>query len=513
MHEALAQLMSHLKATWRRRWYAVIIAWLISIVGWAWVYTLPDRYEASARVYVDTQSLLRPLLSGLAVQPNFDQQVIMMTRTLVSRPNLEKVARMTDLDLRAKSPGQTEELLDNLASHIHLQGTGRDNLYTIAYQNRDPNVAKKVVQALLSIFMESSLGGTRKDIRSSQKFIAGQLKDYEDKLNAADNALTEFKRKHMGVMPGEGGDYYAKLSAMNDQIDQAQLDLREAENRRNQLKRQLADASSQAAAPSAELAPPVDPLIDARIKTLQSQLDELRLRYTDRHPDVIGIKRLIAQLEEQKKKDAKLAKPAATAGQAQDPVVQQLTIALAEADANVAALQARLAEYRNRYAQLKADADRIPEVEQKYKELMRDYNVYRSNYQALLARRESAAMSGDVETKADVVDFRVIDPPRVPLSPVWPNRPLMLSLVLLVAIAGGVAVAFLMSQIRRTVDDRRVLREISGMPLLGSVTLIQTDDEKRKTRKGLLAYGLSLVGLLGTYGTLIALQLLLARAA
>ncbi len=513
MHEALTQLMSYLRATWRRRWYIVVVAWLVSIGGWVWVYTLPDRYEAAARVFVDTQSLLRPLLSGLAVQPNFDQQVSMMTRTLISRPNLEKVARMTDLDLRAKSPGQTEELLNELAAHISLQGTGRDNLYTIAYQNRDPNVAKRVVQALLTIFMESSLGGTRKDIRSSQKFIEGQLKDYEDKLNAADKALTEFKRNHMGTMPGEGGGYYSQLSAMNDQINQAQLDLREAENRRDQMKRQLSDTGEQDTASSADLAPPADPVIDARIKSLQSQLDDLRLRYTDQYPDVIGIKRLIAQLEEQKKREAKLAKSGPSAAQAQNPVYQQLTIALAEADANVAALRARLNEYQGRYARLKAAADRIPLVDQEYKALMRDYSVYQSNYQSLLARRESAAMSGELETKTDVVDFRVIDPPRVPLTPAWPNRPLLLSLVLLGAIAGGVAVAFMVGQIRRTVDDRRALREISGFPLLGSVTLIQTDEAKRKKRKGLLAYILSFVGLLGAYGVLVALQLILARTA
>ena len=106
MNESFEQLFGYARAVWRKRWVVLITAWVACGIGWAWVYQLENQYRASARVYVDTQSLLRPLLGGLAVQPNLSQQVSMMTRTLVSRPNLEKVARMTDLDLRAKTPKQ-----------------------------------------------------------------------------------------------------------------------------------------------------------------------------------------------------------------------------------------------------------------------------------------------------------------------------------------------------------------------------------------------------------------------
>ena len=103
MHELLTQLTGYAVSTWRYRWHALIAAWIISVIGWAAVHNIPDRYEATSRVYVDTQSLLKPLLAGLAVQPNTNQQVEVMARTLISRPNLEKVARMTDLDLNAKT--------------------------------------------------------------------------------------------------------------------------------------------------------------------------------------------------------------------------------------------------------------------------------------------------------------------------------------------------------------------------------------------------------------------------
>jgi polysaccharide chain length determinant protein (PEP-CTERM system associated) len=155
---------------------------------------------------------LRPLLSGLAVQPNVEQQIKMMTRQLVSRPTLEKVARMTDLDVKAKTPEETEAMLNGLASKISIADAGRENLYTIAFQDPNGDLAKKVVQSLLTIFVEGSLGKTRQDISSSQRFIEEQLQQYKQKLDEAESALTEFKRKNIGMMPGEGGGYYAKLA-------------------------------------------------------------------------------------------------------------------------------------------------------------------------------------------------------------------------------------------------------------------------------------------------------------
>jgi hypothetical protein len=122
-------------------------------------------------------------------------------------------------------------------------------------------------------------------------------------------------------------------------------------------------------------------------------------------------------------------------------------------------------------------------------------------------------MSGEVETKTDTVDFRVIDPPRVPFVPAWPNRPLLISLVPMGGLLAGIAAAFLLSQIRRTVNDRRGLRDLTGLPLLGGVSRIETDDSRRRKRKGLMAYLAALGSLVGTYGVLMMLQFVMARAA
>ncbi|TXH76145.1 XrtA system polysaccharide chain length determinant [Thiobacillus sp.] len=506
----LQQLFGYAKAAWHRRWWGVATAWLVCVVGWTWVMMIPDRYQASARVYVDTQTLLKPLLSGLAAEPNVEQQIKLMTRQLVSRPTLEKVARMTDLDVKAKTSEQTERMLNDLASKISIADAGRENLYTISYQDANGELAKKVVQSLLTIFVESSLGKTRQDISSSQRFIEEQLQQYQQKLTDAENALKEFKQKHIGMMPGQGGDYYAKLAEVSTQLRQAQLDQQEAINRRDQLKRQLSDEEPELTAAAAAGA--TNSEIDDRIQALQKQMDQMRLQYTDLHPDVQATKRLIEKLEAEKKADLAKHKADPSGSKIQNPVYQQLTLSIAEADANVSSLRARVAEYQRRYAELRNASNMIPQVEQEYTQLMRDYDVYRQNYDALLKRRESVTMSGEVESKTDTVDFRVIDPPFVPSQPAWPNRPLLLSLVTLGGLGAGIAVAFLLSQLRRTVTDRRVLRELTGLPLLGAVSRVETDETRRRKRKGLLTYLAALGSLIAAYGAVMVLQLLVSRA-
>ncbi|MEW5789514.1 MAG: XrtA system polysaccharide chain length determinant [Pseudomonadota bacterium] len=499
MNEALSQVVGYAHGVWRRRWIALGVAWTISLVGWVWIYLLENQYQAQARVYVDTQSLLRPLLSGLAVQPNLDQQVSLMTRTLASRPNLEKVARMTDLDLRAKTPKQQEDLYADLGKAIKLQGTERENLYTISYQNSNRDLAKRVVQALLTIFTESSLGGARKDISNTQKFIDDQLKAYEDKLLDKEKQLEEFKRRNVGTMPGQGGDFYSKLNEVKVALEQARFELEEASRRKAQLQQQLADQEEVLVAPPPVVSTPTSSALDGRISALQSQLDSLRLRYTDLHPEITRTRQLIARLMEQKKQEeesAAKALPPGAAVKAQNPVYQQLSLSIADADATVASLKARVGQLQNKHNDLYRSVDRIPQIEAEYTQLMRDYDVYKKNYEEMLARRETATLSGEVESKTDVVDFRVVDPPRVPNEPAWPNRPMLVSMVPFGGLGAGLGLAFLLAQLRPTVDGRRQIRELTSYPLLGMVTLIETEARQRSLRRGNLLFAAGLTGLL-----------------
>ena len=164
----------------------------------------------------------------------------MMSRTLVSRLNVEKVIQMADMDTGLNTPEDREQLIARLTKELTIKSAGRENLYTISYADQDREQAKRVVQSLLTIFMEGSVGDKRKDSDSARQFIEEQLRSYSEKLVAAENAVTAFKRRHQGLMPGEGRDYYARLSDAKAALRQATLELKEALNSRDAIKQQLA---------------------------------------------------------------------------------------------------------------------------------------------------------------------------------------------------------------------------------------------------------------------------------
>ncbi len=503
MEQTIAELLSQLKGVWKYRWYGIGAIWLVAIVGWLAVYTLPDTYESSARIYVDTQNVLQPLMAGLATSPNLEQQVSVMSRTLISRPNLERVMRMVDLDIKAKTQKDRERVVTDLTNEIKIASAGRDNLFTISFRNEDPKIAKDVVQSLLTIFVEGSLANKTQDTTSALRFIDDQIKEYQEKLVNAEAALKDFKQKNMGLMPGQGGDYLTQLAAADKDLNQAKLELREAEQSRAAIKQQISGdepaSTTQDAVNDAS-----NPEIDARIQDLNKNLDTLRLNYTEQHPDVISTKRLIAKLEERKKEEAKLNKHSADPGKNYSPMLQQLSVALAEADARAAAMKARVEEYATRYYRLKAMSNAVPEVEAALSQLNRDYEVNKSNYEKLLERRETARMSGDMDTTNELVTFRIIDPPTTPQIPTGPNLGRLFSLVLLGAIASGISIAFVISQIRPTFHSQSSLREITGRPVLGTVAMIWTNQEIIKQKREIYALSISFIFLLALYGILMA---------
>ncbi|MBK4734270.1 XrtA system polysaccharide chain length determinant [Noviherbaspirillum pedocola] len=493
MEETINQLLFLVKGVWKYRWHAVIVAWVIAIAGWVRVYTLPDNYQASARVFVDTQSILKPLLAGMTTIPNVEQQVSIMSRTLLSRPNIEKVMRMVDLDIKAKTPKEHEELVNDVMSQIRIGTTGRDDIYTLTYNDPNPKLAKDVVQSLLTIFVESSVGDKKNDSEKAVQFLDDQIKVYEGKLVTAENALKDFKIKHSGSLPS-GGDYGTQVQGAADALNQAKLDLREAERSRDAIQQQINGNGSGNGAGS------VDPELDARILALHKNLDTLRLQYTEQHPDIVSTKRLIAQLEAQRREEAKSGKSGSTdRGAGYSPMLQQLKVALSNAEARVAAMQARVDEYMARYDRVRAQTVNGPELETQLAQLNRDYQVNKDNYEKLVARREAAKLSGDLSATPDMIKFRVIDPPIVPLRPAGPDRLRLASLVFAGALIAGIAVALLLSQLRPTYLNQQSLRESTGLPILGSVSMNWTNLERDKRKRSLYAFGASLVVLVTLY--------------
>jgi len=517
MHGLLAEVLHYIQSATRYKWWSLIFAWAFCLGGWVFVSQMPDVYTATTRVHVDTRSILRPLLSGMTIQPDIGSQIRLMTRLIFSRPNIEKIAKMTDLDLTAKDEKSMEKLVLDLQKAMVIEG-GESNLFSIGVTNPDPKMAKKIVQAVLTLFVEQSLGESREDSDSAQKFLEQQIKEHERRLLAAEQAREDYKRANYGLMSGgnDGGkDLYTQLNQMVSQKEEAKLQVQEAMQRRDEIQRQLNDEEPMVQSAEGEGGAVATSPIDVRIQNLQSKADELLLKYTDKHPAVVTLKKSIADLERQKKSELEAEaatadqpdKPVSTKGMEANPIYQQLKIALGEADANIASLAAREKAYDSKIELLKQQMDERLKVETQLQGLNRDYDTVKTNYNELLKKRETARMSGTVEQTTDAVKFRVVDPPQVPSKPSAPNRILFSSLVLLGSLVLGMGLAILLSMLRPSFGTLQGLRDVTGLAVLGGISMNWIPEARRKKRREFMRFLAALVSLAILYVGVILLEI------
>jgi polysaccharide chain length determinant protein (PEP-CTERM system associated) len=498
---------------WQRRWIGLGVAWLSAIIGVIIVFRLPDKYEASARVYVDTQSLLQPLMAGMTVSPDAGQQVALLSRILLTRPNLERIIRKSDLDTSAGK--NAPDLVDDTASSLTIARAGSgDNVYTIAFRYPDPRKARDVVQAALSTFIEQSLSRTRIGTDSARKFLDDQIKDYEGRLRESEARVQGFRLKYMGLLGTSGRDYVSQMAGLTEQIKDTRVELRVAEQTRDSIRKQLEDQTQHPAAMSSRNVVVAVPELDARINEQRRQLDEMLRKYTDEHPDVVSTKRLLGQLLEDREREIEARSRAAEKEPSNplsgDPVAQQLKVALNDADANVTTIRARLGEYDARYNQLRSSAETLPKIDMEFVQLNRDYEIQKRQYESLVTRRETASLTGKLED-AGVAEFRIIDPPRVTPNPVAPNRPLLLGILVLVSLCAGLATSWLVSQARPTFHDGRALRDIAQRPLIGMISILPTHSLRAMRRRSALLFAGGVSGLVASYGAAYAFFFLIMR--
>ena len=490
MHDVVRKITSELRGAWRFRWIAVALTWAIALAGWSVVMVLPDEFEAEATVYVDTNSALRPLLEKMTVGTDVLGRVELITTAMLGRPLLEQVAQETGLDLRANSSEEMDFLITNMRENIDIFNQPRrdPNLYRISFQDSDPNTAQAVVSSLVTIFVEDTLGENRVDSQKAQEFLRDELAKLATDLETSEKELADFKKRNVGRMPGEGGDYFDRLQTVIEQLEITETNLSLATRKRDALKRQLAGEQ-----PTLNSSTGIQSEIDVRISENQARLEELQLRFTDRHPDVIAVKETLAQLQAQKKQQVAELLDGEGSGIASDnPVFQNIQIELTNVNVEIETLKEQQASQNEKVRELRNLVDILPEIEAQLARLTRDYDVKRTQYESLLQRLEVAELSESAEESEDV-QFRIIDPPVVPENPTGPNRPLFMLAVLAIAVGTGGALAFMLNQLRAVFHDPVSLREMVAFPVLGEVSVVHSDERNGRRRGQILAFSSSMV--------------------
>jgi len=490
MHFWKVQALTYLTGAWSYRWHAVGIAWIICFAGWGAVAALPDQYSSEAKVYIDTDSLMTPLLKGIAVSSDSQAQIALMLKTFISRPNLEQVVRLSDPRGETYTRAELEQQVTNLERKINVRSLGTRNYYGIAFSDNNSQYAQSVTQSLISILMDSNIGDKRRDIEGARTFLDRQVAEYENRLREADQRRADFKSNNLEIL-GRGASS-ARLDGANSGVNGAKNELAVAIARRDSVQAQLASTPA--------TVPGNDPIFltraareafgggerearsgpAQRVQLGKQQLSEMLLKYTDQHPDVIALKKTIADLESQISPPTDPESPAAQSPGVPNPVYVQLKAKLADEETNVAVQRQRLGAAMAEIEDAKRSTSKTIDIQTKYAELDRDYGSIERTYQSLLQGREAARMSQAVDDQAQAFAFRVVEAPQRALFPSGPNRPLFNSLVLLAGFAGGLAAAVFLSLLSGRINASDDLVAEFGVPVIGVITKLRKADDRRQ---------------------------------
>jgi polysaccharide chain length determinant protein (PEP-CTERM system associated) len=489
MTPLIEQILDDVRSSWRFRWPALALAFVISIAGWLAVFALPDQYEAYARVFVDQRTALKPVLQGLAVdQQDVGAELNYVRQSLLAGPEMEKIATQSGvLAASVANDKMKTQILRDMVNRIVLtvrSASDREEdrntagqIYSIGYKDGNRARALRVVQILVNTFVEETLGGKLESSATAQKFLESQLKDYEQRLRAAENRLADFKKRNVGLMPNDGASYFQQLQTEYDAVQKSKTSLDTALARRAELSKQLhgdTAITAVASAPASVVggaASGGDTV--ARISEAQARLDELLLKFTDKHPDVIAArqtledlkKRRAAEIEGLRKGDPNAA--AATRASI-NPVYQSLQLGINQADVEIAALRSELAQHQDRMAELRQRLNSAPQVEAEYAQLNRDYDVNKAQYAALLGNFQKAQLGAEAD-KAGSVRFEIVQPPTAGFQPVSANRSLLIGVVLLGSMVLGGALAYGLHWLRPVVMSVKGLENGAGVRVLGTV--------------------------------------------
>ncbi|MBA3878391.1 MAG: chain-length determining protein [Sphingobium sp.] len=480
---------------WLRRWLALAVAWGVCVLGWFAVAQIPATYTAKARVSIQVQSLLP---GKIGISPDEQAKDLDRVRqTLTSAINLAKVVRGTDM---ANSVATDRDVADRVAA---LQAAikvvaQQDNLVEISATAPSPKLAKQIVQKLIDIFVEENLTGDRDETSSTLQFLDGQLAQRQKQLQDSEAKRADFQNRYLGSLPGTGS-LNDRIATARSQMAQVETDLAAAQSSLAALTSQMAGQSANTPGAAGGAAGPAR----ARVNAILGQLAEARGRgWTDQHPDVVALKSQLAVAQAAARNEPLSAGGAGTP----NPIYASLRSLQADKQAQVAALSARKAQIQNDLNQLQSKLAGDPTAAAEQAQLERDYQVLKDQYDKLLADREEIKLRGQVQNQTNAVKFSVIDPPAAPRAPSAPNRPLLLTGVLIAGIGAGVGAAFALGQLKTTFSTASRLERATGLPVIGAISEMVTSAERAVRRQRLLYFASGTAGLVVAFVALIGVE-------
>src|SRR5713226_2545187 len=478
-----------LAALRRRRRLIIIPALLGAAAGYLLSRVLPVRYTSHTMVLVE-----EPVVPDNYVKPvvseDLNQRLASMQGQILSRTRLQHLVEQFNLFKRDANRVPMELLVERLRKSITvtpvipMPGTLSQALpgFNVDVTLGEARLSQQICTEITSMFMEQNLRARQQRTEETTQFLAKQLEEAKNKLDGQDAKLAAFQGRYMGELPEDEKTNLALLAGMTPQLDAVTQGLNQAQQEKafteSLLSQQLAAWKSSPDGQNPQT-------VEQQLSNLQKQLSSLKGQYTDKHPDVVKLKAGIAELKQEKIKDASTQDQGQSSERKEKvpviepPQIQQLRAQLHQIELTI---NQKRHEQEQLQRQIKLFQGRLqlsPVIQQEFKALTRDYQTALSFYNDLLKKRNESQMATELEQRQQGEQFRVLDPPSVPERPAVPNR----RLFSLGGLGGGLALGLGMVYWSETLDkSMRTKRDVElylKVPTLALIPSISPVTEKK----------------------------------
>jgi polysaccharide chain length determinant protein (PEP-CTERM system associated) len=464
--DAATTLTTYLRMALRKRWWLLVPLVACTSFSVVLLRYLPRTYRASTVVLVEPQSVPAQYVKPL-VTVSIEEAVKTIRQQVTSRTRLEQVARDLILYPASDDPRLLERRVADMRSRIDLD-VKQDRSFTLSYRHGDPVVAAQVTNRLAELFIEASNRGRQRQAEETSAFLADELERTRQRLTEQEAAIAEFKRDHQAELPTQQDANLRNLEGLHRQLRDSQLTLERSRDRKALLEAQMSGLSPFDVV--AGQADPEDPRV--QLVKLRKEVADLRLRYTDRYPEVQRLQERIAEL--QKEVTALPETGEAPPGLLANPAYDRLRSEIQTIELEIAHLEAEQTGIREEIVAYQKRVENAPRREQELLSLTRDYDTWKQNYQQLLHKHTDAELAETLERERQGEQFVILDRALPPAVPYRPDPVQVIGAGFLLGLAIGVAIVALQEMMCPTFYSPKQVQESLGVPVVAAVPLIRT---------------------------------------
>jgi succinoglycan biosynthesis transport protein ExoP len=466
-------------ALWsRRKWLGIVVFLLPLTASVAVIMALPDLYQSAAIVMIERQQVPEAFVRS-TVTSELEIRLHTISQEILSRSRLESLIARMGLYPDLKGPGTSEQAVDRMRRDIRLDLRAADasrggttTSFALSYRGRDPQTVAVVTNTLASFYIEENLKARERQATGTAEFLKVQLSDAKRRLDEQEARLGELQRRYLGELPQQLQGNLATLDSLNGQLRINNDNLIRLAERRDQVAGQLAQAKLNSGGPESD---------EVRLARLQQELITLRMKYTDRWPDIIRIKDEIERLQKDMAAPRPKADPKALAGPP-TPEVARLQDTLRSIEIELRLAKQDEQRLRQGIVAYQTRLDNAPKREQEYLDATRDYQGTRELYQTLSRKHEDALLAESMEQRQKGEQFRILDAALPSSTPAAPRRSRLLMASLALSFVLGAGSMVLMELLDTSFHSSRDLRAYTTIPILVNIPRIVTEADARRSR-------------------------------